>query len=241
MTISNEQQDINRTMILNLWSEINQDVAINVEMFKEWLTNSDFFSAPCSTIFHLACKGGLAAHSLNVYELLREKVKRYDLKISESSIIMCALGHDLCKVSMYEIDDEGPSTAQINYLKTLAGTYYPALEAEGLTKQYASKLIEWYKGRCQGEPPEKGISYKVNDQLPLGHGEKSVSILQDFFHLTDEEKLAIRWHMTSFDAGIHFNYPSGFAFRKAADECPLVTLLFTADYEASQILEREVK
>jgi len=72
----------------------------------------------------------------------------------------------------------------------------------------------------------------------MGHGEKSVSILQDFFLLTEQEKLAIRWHMTAFDAGIHFGYPSGFAFREAVKKYPLVTLLFTADYEASNIIER---
>jgi hypothetical protein len=44
--------------------------------------------------------------------------------------------------------------------------------------------------------------------------------------------------MAAFDASIHFDYPNGHAFRKAA-EIPLVTLLFTSDYEASQILERE--
>lgn len=37
------------------------------------------------------------------------------------------------------------------------------------------------------------------ESIPLGHGEKSVMILQDFIKLTDEEKLAIRWHMGPFD------------------------------------------
>lgn len=73
----------------------------------------------------------------------------------------------------------------------------------------------------------------------MGHGEKSISILQDFITpLTIEEKLAIRWHMVAFDPGIHFNYPSGYAFREAS-KIPLVVLLFTADYEASQIIEKE--
>jgi len=77
--------------------------------------------------------------------------------------------------------------------------------------------------------------------LPLGHGEKSLSILQDFISLTDDEKLAIRWHMGPTEPGTHFNYPSGYAFRAAMERSPLVTLLFTADLEASQILEGEKK
>ena len=36
--------------------------------------NSDFFTAPASTRFHLSCEGGLLTHSLNVYECLSEYV-----------------------------------------------------------------------------------------------------------------------------------------------------------------------
>lgn len=84
---------------------------------------------------------------------------------------------------------------------------------------------------------EKEI-YVVKDRLPLGHGEKSVIVIQKYISLHDKEMLAIRWHMGAFEAGIHFNYPSGYAFKEAA-KYPLVTLLFTADYEASQIIEAE--
>lgn len=80
-------------------------------------------------------------------------------------------------------------------------------------------------------------AYCVKEKLPLGHGEKSVSVLQDFIQLEDYEKLAIRWHMGFFDAGIHFNYPSGYAFKAALEAHPLVTLLCTSDFEASQIIE----
>jgi hypothetical protein len=54
---------------------------------------------------------------------------------------------------------------------------------------------------------------------------KGVEKLKDF----------IRWHMIAFEAGIHFDYPTGFPFRQAVKEYPLVTLLFTADFEASNI------
>ncbi len=81
--------------------------------------------------------------------------------------------------------------------------------------------------------------YSVDDQLPLGHGEKSLSILQDFIKLTEPEKLAIRWHMGAFEPGTHFDYPTGYAFRAEMEKYPLVALLFTADLEASSVLERE--
>lgn len=44
--------------------------------------------------------------------------------------------------------------------------------------------------------------YKVEDNLPYGHGEKSVYILSAFIKLTREEALAINWHMGEFDARV---------------------------------------
>ena len=69
---------------------------------------SDFFEAPASTRFHGAYKGGLVDHSLNVYDCLndylsRERVKRvYGLdQISDETIAVVALLHDLCKINVY--------------------------------------------------------------------------------------------------------------------------------------------
>ena len=230
-----------RNNILELWTQIEQDPS-QIDLFLKWLQESDFFIAPCSTKFHLARKGGLAEHSLHVYMLLRQKIERYELDISESSIIICGLGHDLCKVNFYKVDEEDPTPAQSKYFRDIATLKEKDLcEVQGgLTKAWASKLIDWIKNGRKGDMPSRDEAYTVDDKFPMGHGEKSVSILQDFFHLTEEEKLAIRWHMAAFDASIHFDYPNGFPFRSAA-EIPLVTLLFTADYEASQIIEREVK
>jgi len=70
----------------------------------DWLEASDFFTAPASTRFHGAYPGGLAEHSLNVYKCLKNIVERYpDKNISDESIAICALFHDLCKVNYYKI------------------------------------------------------------------------------------------------------------------------------------------
>jgi hypothetical protein len=42
--------------------------------------------------------------------------------------------------------------------------------------------------------------YKYEDNEPLGHGEKSVIIIQRFIKLELDEQLAIRWHMGAWDA-----------------------------------------
>lgn len=72
------------------------------------------------------------------------------------------------------------------------------------------------------------------DSVPLGHGEKSVMILQDFIKLTEEEKLAIRWHMGAFDkAFIGGEKALNDAFRKSN----LAVLLHLADMEATYLYE----
>lgn len=184
----------NKELIIRLVKSIKRE---GIDNLMQYLESSDFFIAPCSTTFHLSSEGGLAQHSINVYQLFLEKSKRYNLETPIDSILICGLFHDICKTNFY------------------------------------IKKPKWFKEN--GKWIQKEV-YAVEDKLPLGHGEKSVMILQEFIKLTDEEKLAIRWHMLAFDAGIHFNYPSGFAFREASKN-PLVVLLFTSDYEASQILE----
>lgn len=69
---------------------------------------SDFFSAPASARFHSSFEGGLAEHSLNVYEALlgylnSARVKEtYGFEYSDESIAIVALLHDLCKVNVYK-------------------------------------------------------------------------------------------------------------------------------------------
>ena len=94
---------------------------------------SDFFEAPASTRFHGAYKGGLVDHSLNVYDCLndylsRERVKRvYGLdQISDETIAVLALLHDLCKINVYhpgkrnvKINGEWQSVDTFEYSDTL--------------------------------------------------------------------------------------------------------------------------
>ncbi len=68
---------------------------------------SDFFRAPASTRFHGSVEGGLLAHSLNVYDCLKDYMARgrvkdvYGMKYSEESIAIVSLLHDICKVNFY--------------------------------------------------------------------------------------------------------------------------------------------
>lgn len=81
-------------------------------------------------------------------------------------------------------------------------------------------------------------TYEIEDKEPLGHGEKSVMILQRFIEIEREEALAIRWHMGGFDSSVQ-TYAGERTFSAAQKVTPLVTLLQTADLEATHLLEAE--
>lgn len=74
----------------------------------DYLKTTDFFTAPASTKFHLACPTGLVQHSLNVYYRLKELVENekseWAKNISQESIAVCGLLHDICKADFYTVD-----------------------------------------------------------------------------------------------------------------------------------------
>jgi len=185
-----------RALTVSLWQTVMRD---GVDRLLKWLESTDYFRAPSSTEHHLAVEAGLALHSLNVFHLLVEKARRYGLDVPHETLVVCGLGHDLCKVNFYEVG-------------------YRNVKEDG----------QWVQKRV----------WVVKDQMPLGHGEKSLSILQDFLRLTDEEKLAVRWHMAAWDPAAHV-HPAQYALQGAIKFTPLVVLLSTADFEATRLLETE--
>ena len=207
-----------------------------IEDLINFLDTSDFYSAPCSTKFHLAQPGGLAQHTLNVITCATEINKKYEYPCPAESVVIAALGHDLCKVNFYVEDNEAPTDAQIIYLRSLCQKANVQIPNK-LNKSYANTCIDHLKSMKRPPLPKMTLSYTVKDQLPLGHGEKSLYIVQQFIKLTPEEALAIRWHMACFDAGIHFPYPSGYAYREAIKKSKLVSIIILADIEASNLME----
>lgn len=66
-----------------------------------WICDkTDFFTAPASSRFHSAFEGGLAEHSLNVYNVMIDK---YNDSKPDESMAICALLHDLCKAEFYKV------------------------------------------------------------------------------------------------------------------------------------------
>jgi len=96
-----------------------------IDKLIKWLENEGFFTAPASTRFHGAYKGGLAKHSLRVWELLDEY--HIGLKLHEvaspgqkplsfdfETIKIVALLHDVCKVGAYIPTPDGKNPYKWN-------------------------------------------------------------------------------------------------------------------------------
>lgn len=74
----------------------------------EWLEETDFFVAPASARHHSNYPGGLAWHSLNVYErLIMNVVFKHPTLYSMETVAIVALLHDVCKIDTYELTDTG--------------------------------------------------------------------------------------------------------------------------------------
>ena len=169
----------NKTQFFDELSTVKRDVSKLVE----WLNKSDFFEAPASAKYHLAEKGGLCEHSLNVYTRLLSINREFLLEIDLDSIVITALCHDICKAYFY-------TTEKRNRKNEDTG--------------------KW----------EKYDAYTYADLFPIGHGEKSVIILQKYIDLSFAEALAIRWHMGAW------NVTSFEETRMMGDACRMEKLVF---------------
>ena len=73
--------------------------------------------------------------------------------------------------------------------------------------------------------------YEFDDQLPYGHGEKSVYIITGFMRLSREEAFAIRYHMGFSGNDEVRNVGQSF------EQFPLSFALSCADMEATYYIE----
>ncbi len=179
------------------------------EEFLKWLESTDFFEAPASTRFHLSRPGGLVEHSIHVYYRLRDQyvLNRQDKEAD----------------AFIELSEKEEETIAI------CGLLHDICKADFYSVEMRNRKNE--QGKWEQYP-----FYVVNDQLPYGHGEKSVYIISSFMKLAREEAMAIRWHMgfsdTEFKGG-------GFSVGNAFEKFPLAVLTHIADLQATYLDEAE--
>jgi hypothetical protein len=72
---------------------------------------TDFFTAPSSTIYHCNYTSGLLEHSINVLEVALHNFnflinRKPDLLYLKESVIICALFHDVCKTNQFVLSEK---------------------------------------------------------------------------------------------------------------------------------------
>jgi hypothetical protein len=69
----------------------------------KWLRNTDFYSAPASTVYHESCPSGLLHHTLQVVDKIVElSMLPTFLCVSIEEAVITAIVHDWCKIELYE-------------------------------------------------------------------------------------------------------------------------------------------
>lgn len=76
------------------------------DKLKEWITSTSFAVDPASSKYHGNYAGGLLDHSMNVYHEMQRLANTYSVKfnISDETIAIVSLLHDLCKIGKYKLD-----------------------------------------------------------------------------------------------------------------------------------------
>lgn len=126
------------------------------EEFLHYLKDNGFFIAPGSVTYHSNWKGGLANHSLKVYDYamkFREEMLKEDpsleLELEPESIAVAALLHDVCKMDEYYIKANGspdknvhPTPFGVHGDKSVVFILYHGYKLEG----DEIVVIRWHMG-----------------------------------------------------------------------------------------------
>ena len=203
--LTQEQIQANKIEFINLLRSTGRE---GIETLINWLeTKSDFFEAPASTVFHGNYAGGLCQHSLNVYKAMKKFLANSNmLALKEQELDKIPEATIIISTLLHDI-------CKVNF-------YFPEY------KNFKDEVTNTWK---------KYQTYKCEDYFPLGHGEKSVIMLQNFIKMTASEIIAIRWHMGLFDPGMMLSTYEKPAYQKAVDECPLMVLLQIIDFSTNNI------
>lgn len=101
---------------------------------------------------------------------------------------------------------------------------------------YEQKLVNVPPDKSGTGKWEKMPKYVKNEKCRMGHGSKSVALIQQHIKLTEQEMQAIYWHMGAFDLG---NYNTVSNLSEVYHENILAFLLHIADMATTYITENE--
>lgn len=184
-----------------------------IEAFQNYLaTMSDFYTAPCSTKYHLSVEEGLAEHTINVLmQMLWQALPATKQQLG--ACVLAAVGHDVCKNNVYKKQFKSKKTYLAEGEEAPAGAY---------VKHDQGGRFYW----------ADDYFYEFKDAMPFGHGRKSAYILMSFFPEIGESVFsAVDGHMA--DAVSNPNWMMLYA------ENPMALSLHVADILATYLDEHK--
>lgn len=197
-----------REAFLALLQSVDRFTQEDVDYLMEDLESWGFFKMPASCRKHSCYEGGLVKHSLHVCEMAK-MLRRQVLLVRPDLETLLPLDSVIIASLLHDV--------------CKAGIY------QKVTRKQKDETGMW----------EMCSTYNIDySYLPVGHGEKSViMLLRSGVDLTDDEILAIRWHMGGWDLPYQSQEMTG-SQKKAREMTPLVTLVHTADAMAADLMER---
>ena len=200
--------EANKREFINLLKSTGRD---GVDDLIEYLDEgrNHFFTAPASVNHHLNHDGGLVQHSLNVCQAA--------LKLRETVLA------DKPELER-QLKRDSVIIAALLHDICKADIYVPTRRKR---KDAMGLLVEV-------------DTYDVDySNFPMGHGEKSaIMTLWGGLDITQEELMAIRWHMTAWDLPFQ-SVELGKSLNTARDQHPLCSLIQLADGIAANLIEWE--
>lgn len=193
----------NRTEIIELLRSTHRSGIDNVIA---WLdTEPSFFVASGARIHHDNRVGGLAYHSLKVYDLAKTDWENRDNEFKNKypleSVIISALLHDVCKKDVYYIGADGNPTWNVeNHRKGHGLRSVHLLEEQGLELTPDERMAIWWHMGPGNEmsQPDYPEEYAIAMQDPF------CQLIHNADHMaakvSDKEKKEARFNTLSWDA-----------------------------------------
>ena len=113
---------------------------VGIDDLLNYMENNSFYDAPCSGRYHLSMPGGLAVHSLNVYNTMIKLNNALDANLNTNSIKIVGLLHDIGKASYHGKETYIPNVLKDKKL-SLAKPYVTNGALLGIPHEIASLEI----------------------------------------------------------------------------------------------------
>ena len=142
----------------------------NIGNVLEYMESNGFFTAPASVSNHNNNEGGLAKHSLDVYEEAMRLNSQLARPLPTTSVTLCSLLHDICKSDQYYMNDKGVACRDNEKIKRGHGVRSMFILKRRclFPLNYDEEMAIWWHMRCpdfHSSPHER--ERRESENIPL--------------------------------------------------------------------------